>query len=158
MTLSELSIRRPVLAIVTSLLIITAGAAALLNIPIRELPDVDSAVVTVTTTYTGASPQIIDTDITEVIESSVAGVSGIKSIESQSRRGRSRTVIEFETGRNIDEAANDVRDAVGRVRGNLPDGVDEPTVVKNDSDSDPVMRLAVSSTKHSPEEISDYVS
>lgn len=157
MTLSELSIRRPVLAIVTSLLIVTAGLASLLSIPVRELPDVDSAVVTVTTTYTGASPQIVDTDITEIVESSVAGVSGVKSIASQSRRGRSRTVIEFEIGRNIDEAANDVRDAVGRIRGNMPEGADEPIVVKNDSDSDPVMRLAVLSDRHSPEEITDYV-
>ncbi len=157
MTLSDLSIRRPVLAIVASLLIITAGVAALFSIPIRELPDVDSAVVTVTTMYTGASPQVVDTDITEIVESSVAGVSGIKSISSQSRRGRSRTVIEFQTGRNIDEAANDVRDAVGRVRGQLPDGVDEPVVVKSDSDADPVMRIAVASTRHSPEEITDYI-
>lgn len=157
MTLSDLSIRRPVLAIVASLLIITAGVAALLSIPVRELPDVDSAVVTVTTNYAGASPQIIDTDITELIESSVAGVSGVKSISSQSRRGRGRTIIEFQTGRNIDEAANDVRDAVGRVKGALPDEVDEPIVVKNDSDADPVMRLAVSSRNHSPEEITDYI-
>ncbi|MDF1749842.1 MAG: efflux RND transporter permease subunit [Alphaproteobacteria bacterium] len=157
MTLSDLSIRRPVLAIVASLLIITAGFASLLSIPVRELPDVDSAVVTVTTTYTGASPQIVDTDITEILESSIAGVSGVKTISSQSRRGRSQTVIEFETGRDIDQAANDVRDAVGRVRSNLPDGADEPQIVKNDSDSDPVMRLAVSSDNHSPEEITDYV-
>ena len=157
MTLSDLSIRRPVLAIVASLLIVVAGIGSLFSIPIRELPDIDSAVVTVQTYYTGASPQIVDTDITEIVESSVAGVSGVKNISSQSRRGRSRTVIEFETGRNIDEAANDVRDAVGRIRGDLPDGADEPTVVKNDSDSDPVMRLAVSSDRHSPEEITDYV-
>ncbi|NQW00652.1 MAG: efflux RND transporter permease subunit [Rhodospirillales bacterium] len=157
MTLSDISIRRPVLAIVISLLIVTAGAASLLSIPVRELPDVDSAVVTVTTTYTGASPQIIDTDITEIIESSVAGVSGVKSLASQSRRGRSRTVIEFDTGRNIDEAANDVRDAVGRVRDNLPEGTTEPIVVKNDSDADPVMRLAVLSDRHTPEQITDYV-
>ncbi len=157
MTLSDLSIRRPVLAIVTSLLIITAGVASLFSIPVRELPDVDSAVVTVTTMYTGASPKIVDTDITEIIESSVSGVSGVKTIQSTSRRGRSSTVIEFETGRNIDEAANDVRDAVGRVRANLPDGVDEPRIIKNDSDADPVMRLAVVSDRHSPEEITDYV-
>lgn len=157
MTLSDLSIRRPVLAIVISLLIVTTGAAALLSIPVRELPDVDSAVITVTTTYTGASPQIVDTDITEIIESSVAGVAGVKSLASQSRRGRSRTVIEFETGRNIDEAANDVRDAVGRVRDKLPDETNEPVVVKNDSDSDPVMRLAVVSNRHTPEKITDFV-
>ncbi|NVK19473.1 MAG: efflux RND transporter permease subunit [Methylocystaceae bacterium] len=157
MTLSDLSIRRPVLAIVTSLLIITAGVATIFNIPVRELPDVDSAVVTISTEYTGASPRIVDTDITEIIESSVAGVSGVKSIQSSSRRGRSRTVIEFETGRDIDQAANDVRDAVGRVRASLPEEVDEPRVIKSDSDADPVMRLAVVSDRHSPEEITDYV-
>lgn len=157
MNLSDISIRRPVLAIVASLLIVTAGIASILGIPIRELPDVDSAVVTVTTTYVGASPQIVDTDITELIESSVAGVSGVKTISSESRRGRSQTVIEFEVGRAIDEAANDVRDAVGRVRGDLPESVEEPIVVKNDSNADPVMRLAVLSDRHSPQEITDYV-
>lgn len=157
MTLSELSIRRPVLAIVSSLLIITAGIASVFSIPIRELPDVDTAVITITTYYTGASPKIVDTDITEVIESSISGVSGVKSIQSQSRRGRARTVIEFESGRDIDEATNDIRDAVGRIRSKLPEGVDEPAIVKSDSDADPVMRLAVVSDRHKPEEITDYV-
>jgi multidrug efflux pump len=157
MTLSDLAIRRPVLALVASLLIVVLGVASLLTLPVRELPDVDSAVVTVVTTYTGATPKIVDTDITEIVESSVAGVSGIKTISSQSRRGRSSTVIEFETGRDIDEAANDVRDAVGRIRANLPEGADEPQVIKSDSDADPVMRLAVTSDRHSPEEITDFV-
>ena len=157
MTLSDLSIRRPVLAIVASLLIVVSGIASLLSVPVRELPDVDAAVVTVSTEYTGASPQIVDTDITEVVESSIAGVAGVKTIGSQSRRGRSRTVIEFEIGRDIDEAANDVRDAVGRIRANLPDGAGEPRIIKNDSDADPVMRIAVTSDRQSPEEISDFV-
>jgi multidrug efflux pump len=156
MTLSDLSIRRPVLALVASLMIVVMGVASLLSIPVRELPDVDSAVVTVTTLYTGASPQIVDTDITEIVESSVAGVSGVKTISSQSRRGRSRTVVEFETGRDIDEAANDVRDAVGRIRASLPEAADEPRIIKNDSDADPVMRIAISSSRHSPEDITDY--
>ena len=157
MTLSDLSIRRPVLAVVASLLIVVFGIASLFSIPVRELPDVDAAVVTVSTEYTGASPQIVDTDITEIVESSIAGVAGVKIIGSQSRRGRSRTVIEFEIGRDIDEAANDVRDAIGRIRANLPDGADEPRVIKNDSDADPVMRIAVTSDRQSPEEISDFV-
>ncbi len=157
MTLSDLSIRRPVLAIVASLLIVVFGIASLFSIPVRELPDVDAAVVTVSTVYTGASPQIVDTDITEIVESAIAGVAGVKVIGSQSRRGRSRTVIEFEIGRNIDEAANDVRDAIGRIRANLPDGADEPRVIKNDSDADPVMRIAVTSDRQSPEEITDFV-
>jgi multidrug efflux pump len=157
MTLSDLSIRRPVLATVASLLIMVLGIGALFRLPIRELPDIDSAIVTVTTELKGAAPEIVDTDITEVIEGAVAGISGVKSITSQSRRGRSRTVIEFEIGRNPDEAANDVRDSVGRVRGDLPVDVEEPRIVKSDSDGDPVMRLAVTSTRMTPPEITDYV-
>jgi len=156
-SLSEIAIRRPVTTIVASLLIITAGIASLQSIPIRELPDVDASVVTVTTRYQGASPEVIDTEITEVIESAVSGVSGVDSISSQSRRGRSRTVIQFSPGRNIDEAANDIRDAVGRARRSLPEDIENPAVVKNDSDADPVMRIAVASSKHSPEQITDYV-
>ena len=155
--LSDIAIRRPVTTIVASLLIVTAGLAALQSIPIRELPDVDRSVVTVTTGYKGASPQVIDTDITEVIESSISGVAGVESLSSQSRRGRSRTVVEFQSGRKIDEAANDIRDAVGRARGALPDDIDEPVILKSDSDADPVMRIGVSSSRHSPEEITDYV-
>ncbi len=157
MTLSELSIRRPVLAAVVSLLIIVAGLASLNAISVRELPDVDSSVVSVTTTYVGAAPEVVDTDITEIVDSAVAGISGVKTITSTSQRGRSRTTIEFELGRDIDQAANDVRDAVGRVRGQLPDEVDEPQVVKSDSDADPVMRLAVYSDRQSPEEVTDYL-
>jgi len=157
MTLSELSIRRPVLAAVFSLLIIVFGVAGVTQIPIRELPDIDAAVVTVLTEYTGAAPEIVDSDITEIIDGAVSGISGVKTIASQSSRGRSTTTIEFELDRNIDEAANDVRDAVGRVRARLPDEVDEPRVIKNDSDSDPVMRLAVTSTRMDPAEVTDYI-
>ena len=157
MTLSELSIRRPVLAAVVSLLIVVAGLAALNKISLRELPDVDASVVSVTTTYTGAAPNIVDTDITEVIDSAVAGVSGVKTITSTSQRGRSTTTVEFELGRDIDAAANDVRSAVARVRGDLPTEADEPQVVKNDSDADPVMRLAVYSDSQTPEEVTDYL-
>jgi len=155
--LSDLAIRRPVLAAVASLLIIVFGIGVLNSIPVRELPDIDTAVVTITTTYRGAAPEVIDTDITEIIEGSVAGVAGVKTISSSSRRGRSRVVVEFEVGNDIDAAANDVRDAVSRVRADLPTDTDEPQVVKNDADSDPVMRLAVTSERLSAAEITDYV-
>ncbi|HEX5796413.1 MAG TPA: efflux RND transporter permease subunit [Geminicoccaceae bacterium] len=156
MTLSDFCIRRPVFASVLSLLIVVLGLASLLRLPVRELPDVDSAVVSVLTTYTGAAPGIVDTEITELVEGAVAGIAGIKTISSESRRGRGRTVIEFEPGRDIDEAANDVRDAVARVRGDLPDEADEPQITKSDSDSDPVMRIAITSDRLSAAEITDY--
>ncbi len=157
MTLSELSVRRPVLASVFSLLIIVFGLAALLRLPIRELPDIDAAVVSITTEYTGAAPEVVDTDITEIIDSAVAGISGVKTISSQSRRGRSQTTVEFELGRNVDQAANDIRDAVGRVRSKLPVDAEEPQVIKQDDDADPVMRLAITSNRMSESEITDYV-
>ncbi len=157
MTLSALSVRRPVLAAVASLLIIVFGLAALNSLPIRELPDVDNAVVTVSTTYRGAAPEVIDTEITETVEGAIASITGIRSISSESRQGRSQVTIEFNTGRDIDAAANDVRDAVGRVRGQLPDEADEPQVVKSDADGDPVMRLAVTSDRMTTAEISDYI-
>ena len=128
-----------------------------MRLPVRELPDVDAATVSVSTVYTGAAPEIVDTDITEVIEGAVAGIAGVKTISSQSRRGRGRTAIEFEPDRNIDEAANDVRDAVARVRGDLPDEVEEPQITKSDSDDDPVLRIAITSDRLTPAEITDYV-
>lgn len=155
--LSDLAIRRPVLAAVASLLIIVFGIGALTQLPVRELPDIDTAVVSVRTTYTGAAPEIVDIDITEVLEGSIAGIAGVKTISSQSRRGRSTVTVEFEVGRDIDQAANDVRDAVARVRADLPNDVGEPQVVKNDADADPVMRLAVVNPNMNAAEITDYV-
>ena len=157
MTLSDISVRRPVLAAVASLLLIVFGIAALRDIPVRELPDVDNAVVTVTTNYRGAAPEVIDTDITETVEGAVASISGIRSISSESRQGRSRVTIEFEAGQDIDVAANDVRDAVGRVRDDLPEEAEAPEVEKSDADSDPVMRLAVTSDRMTTAEITDYI-
>ena len=157
MTLSDISIRRPVLAAGVSLWIVIFGLAALRSGPVRELPDVDNAVVTVTTTYRGAAPEVIDTDLTETIEGAIASISGIRSISSESRQGRSRVTIEFDSGTDIDVAANDVRDAVGRVRGDIPEEADEPQVVKSDADADPVMRLAITSDRMTTAEITDYI-
>ena len=157
MTLSDISVRRPVLAAVASLLIVIFGITALREISVRELPDVDNAVVTVTTTYRGAAPEVIDTDLTETIEGAIASISGIRTISSESRQGRSRVTIEFDSGTDIDVAANDVRDAVVRVRGDLLEEADEPQVVKSDADADPVMRLAVTSDRMTTAEITDYL-
>ncbi|EAP78269.1 efflux RND transporter permease subunit [Roseovarius nubinhibens] len=157
MTLSDISVRRPVLATVANLLLIVFGLSALGGIAIRELPDVDNAVVTVTTSYLGATSEVIDTDITETVEGAVASISGIRSISSESRQGQSRVTIEFEAGRDVDVAANDVRDAVGRIRDDLPEEADAPEVEKSDADADPVMRLAVVSDRMTTAEITDYL-
>ena len=156
MTLSELSIKRPVFATVICLLTVVFGIASLLGLPIRELPDIDYAVVTVSVGYEGAAPGIVDTEIVETVEGAVAGIAGIKTISSSSRRGRGRTVIEFEPDRDIDEAANDVRDAVGRIRGRLPEDADEPRITKSDDDDDPVMRIGITSDRMDPAELTDY--
>ncbi|MFO7640649.1 MAG: efflux RND transporter permease subunit [Candidatus Competibacteraceae bacterium] len=153
MFLSDLFIQRPVFALVVSLLIVVGGVMALRELPVRELPDVDASVVTVTTRYTGAAPGIIDTEITEVIEGAVARVDGVRRIESNSREGVGRTVVVFSPERDIDSAAADVRDAVGAVANRLPDEADEPRVVKADSDSQPVMRISLTSDRLSAEEL-----
>ncbi|MFN3207936.1 MAG: efflux RND transporter permease subunit [Roseovarius sp.] len=157
MTLSDIAVRRPVLAAVASLLILVFGLAAVQGIPVRELPDVDNAVVTVTTEYRGAAPEVIDTDITETLEGAVAAITGLRSISSESRQGRSRITLEFETTRDLDNAANDVRNAIGGVTGQLPEEAEEPRVVKSDADADPVMRLAVTSDRMTTAEITDYI-
>jgi len=156
MTLSELSIKRPVFATVLSLLTVVFGVASLLGLPIRELPDIDYAVVTVSVDFEGAAPGIVDTEIVEVIEGAVAGIAGIETLSSSSQRGRGRTVIEFDAARDIDEAANDVRDAIGRIRGRLPDDADEPRITKSDDDDDPVMRIGITSDRMNPAELTDY--
>ncbi len=156
MTLAALAVRRPVLSIVLSLLIVVLGLGGLQRLPVRELPDVESAQVSVITTYLGAAPEVVDTQITEVIEAAVSGVDGVDTIRSISSLGRSRTVVEFVPGRDVDQAANDIRDVVGRVLPRLPDGADPPQVVKADSDSDPIMRLSLVSDRAEPEEITDY--
>ncbi|MEM9626792.1 MAG: efflux RND transporter permease subunit [Pseudomonadota bacterium] len=154
--LSDLAIKRPVLAMVVSLLIVVFGLASLLELPIRELSDIEYPTVTVSVGYEGAAPGVIDTEIVEPVESAIAGIAGVETIVSQSRRGSARTVITFAAGRNIDEAANDVRDAVGRVRGRLPDDAGEPRIAKSDDDDDPVMRIGVISDRMTPPELTDY--
>ncbi|MBB95020.1 MAG: multidrug transporter AcrB [Rhodobacteraceae bacterium] len=156
MSLPDMSIRRPVLATVLNLLIVLIGAVALTRLPVRELPQVDSARLSIVVNYTGASPDVVDSQVASVVEGALAGISGLESIETESERGRSRTVLIFESSRDIDSAANDVRTAMDRAARNLPDGADAPIVWKNDSQSDPVVRLSLSSASMSPLELSDY--
>ncbi|MDQ2696721.1 MAG: efflux RND transporter permease subunit, partial [Pseudomonadota bacterium] len=155
MAMSDVFIRRPVLATVVSALIVVGGAIALRDLPVRELPDVDASVVTVTTQYTGAAPAVIDTEITEAVEAAVAQVDGIRRIQSTSRDGAGQTTAVFDPSRNIDAATADVRDAVGEIANRLPADADEPRVVKADADSQPMMRVALTSDRLSAEELTD---
>jgi multidrug efflux pump len=156
MRISEMSIRRPVLAIVISLLLIIFGLVSLQRLSTREYPDIDRPVVSVTTNYSGASAAVIETKITQPIEDSVSGIEGILKIESDSEDERSQVRIEFDIGRDIDAAANDVRDRVSRVMGMLPEESDPPEVIKADASADPVMLVSLSSDSMSMLEVTDY--
>ncbi|MGM0951383.1 MAG: efflux RND transporter permease subunit [Pseudomonadota bacterium] len=156
MVLSDLSIKRPVFATVLSLLVVVFGIAALLGLPVREYPDIDPPVVSISTDYTGAAAEVVDTQITQVIEGAISGVEGIRSIESSTEQGESRTSIEFNTSRDVDIAANDVRDAVSRVSNQLPDEADPPVVRKADSDARPMMWITLLSDVWDAAELSDY--
>ncbi|MBB2700561.1 efflux RND transporter permease subunit [Rhizobium phaseoli] len=154
---TALFVRRPILALVFNTLMVVAGLAAYVGVEVRELPDVDRPVVTVRTTFDGASPQTIDQELTKVIEGAVARVSGLKSISSTSSFGQSRVTLEFSDAIDLAVAANDVRDAIGRITQNLPDEADAPQIVKADSDSSAIMRLAVTSTKLNMDDLTQLV-
>jgi multidrug efflux pump len=152
--ISEISIERPVLATVMSLVIVLVGAIALSRLPNRELPDVDPPVVSVSTVYRGAAPEVVETSVTQPLEDELIGIEGIRHITSLSREQVSDITIEFELSRDVDEAANDVRDRVARVRRTLPDEVDDPVVAKRDSDASPIMWIALSGERYSQIELS----
>lgn len=156
MRLSDISIKRPVFATVLSLLLIAFGVLSFQTLPLREYPDIDTPIVSVSTNYPGASAEIVETKITQVIEDEVSGIEGIRSIQSSSEEGRSRIDIEFIIERDIDIAANDVRDRVSRVLDRLPDEADPPEVSKSDSDSQPIMWFNLMSPTRTSLELSDY--
>jgi multidrug efflux pump len=156
MRISEVSIRRPVFAMVISLLLIIFGLVSLDRLAIREYPDIDRPVVSVTTRYSGASAPVIETKVTQIIEDSIAGIEGILKIESESQDERSQVRIEFDVSREIDGAANDVRDRVSRIMGDLPQEADPPEVIKADASADPVMFVSFSAASMSLLEITDY--
>lgn len=150
-------IRRPILTAVLNLLIMIAGLAALMGVEVRELPDVDTPVVSIDTRYPGATPETIDAEVTSIIEAAVAQVDGVISISSDSSRDRSRVVAEFSPRVDINIAATDVKNAVSSVTGRLPQDVEDPNVVKADNDSSPIMRLAVSGGAMSAADLADLV-
>ncbi len=145
--LPGLSIRRPTLIVVVNLLIAIAGLSALFAVEVRELPDVDRPVVMVRAFFDGASPETMDAEVTSVIEGAVARVSGVKAINSASEENNARIRAEFSPDVALDVAANDVREAVARITRRLPDGVEDVTVVKADTDASPIIRLALVSDR-----------
>lgn len=156
MWISDLSIRRPVLATVMSLLLLLLGLVSLSFLSVREYPDIDPPVVSVTTVYPGASAEIMETTITERLEDELIGIEGIRSMVSSSREGVSSVIIEFELERSVDTAAQDVRDRVSRARGQLPNDVEEPIIAKQDTDASAIIWLSLYGKNYSPLQITDY--
>ncbi len=153
MILSEISIKRPVFATVVNVLLILLGIVGLMRLGVREYPKIDSPVVSIATTYTGASPEIMETQVTKIIEDSVSGIEGIDYMNSTSQRARSVINITFNASRDLEQAANDVRDRVSRAKRSLPEEVSEPVIQKSDADADAVITLSLTSDRHTPVEM-----
>jgi len=156
MMISDLSIRRPVFATVVSLLMIVLGLIAFSRLPLRELPNIDPPVVSVDTTYAGASAGVVETRITQVLEDALSGIEGVETIQSQSRNGRSSITLDFTLTRDIEGAANDVRDAVSRVADRLPTEADAPQVAKVEGDAEVIMWMNFSSPNLDSLALTDY--
>ncbi|MEQ2007176.1 MAG: efflux RND transporter permease subunit [Limisphaerales bacterium] len=153
MILPQISIRRPVLTTMMSLALILFGLIALQRLPVRELPDIDPPIVSVTTVYPGANAAVVETEVTERMEEEINNIEGIKTLTSQSREEVSTITIEFDLSRDVDQAAQDVRDRVSRVRGKLPQTIKEPIVAKQDADALAVIWIGVNSATFTPLEL-----
>ncbi|HVY08217.1 MAG TPA: efflux RND transporter permease subunit [Burkholderiales bacterium] len=156
MILSEISIKRPVLATVMSLVIVLVGFLSYSRMAVREYPNIDPPVVSVRTVYKGATAQVVESAVTQPLEDSLSGIEGIKTIKSNSREEVSQITITFLTTREVDAAAADVRDRVARVRKQLPEAIDEPVVSKIEADAQAIIWIAVTSDRASPMEITDF--
>jgi len=152
----ELFIRRPVFATVMSLIVVLIGVVSYSRLTVREYPNIDEPIVSVRTDYLGASAEIIETQVTQVLESSIAGIEGIETITSSSEPEESRITVRFRLSTDPDVAASDVRDRVARVRGRLPAEIEEPVIAKVEADAQAVIYIAFTSDRHQPIEISDY--
>jgi multidrug efflux pump len=157
MMLSDISVRRPVLAAVAAIMLCVVGLACFASLTVRELPSVDPPVVSISTNYRGASAEVIEERITQVIERQVAGIQGIDRVTSSSRDGQSRINVSFTLDRDLDAAANDVRDAVSRVASQLPDEADSPQIAKANADASPIIIVSVTSPTMNRLQLSDYV-
>jgi multidrug efflux pump len=151
--IAEVCIERPVLATVMSLVIVLFGGISLLRLTNRELPSIDPPIVSVTTVFPGAAPEVVETSVTDVLEDQVNGIEGVKVVTSVSREQVSQITVEFELGRDLEAAANDVRDRVARARNALPEEIDDPVVAKRDSDAQAVMWLALSGEQYDQVEL-----
>jgi multidrug efflux pump len=156
MNLSDISIKRPVLAVVMSLLLIVLGVMSFMRLTLRELPNIDPPVVSVEVNYPGASAAVVETRITQILEDALAGIEGIETIESRSQNGSSQITIEFKLTRDIEAAANDVRDKISRVVDRMPDEADPPEVQKVEADADVILWLNMRSTKMDTLQLTDY--
>jgi multidrug efflux pump len=156
MILSDFSVRRPVFATVMSLALVILGLAALNILPVRQYPDIDPPVVSIETTYRGASADVVETKVTQIIEDRISGLEGIEKLTSSSREERSSIRVEFNLKRDVDEAANDIRDRVSRALNELPDEADPPEIAKVDNDTRAVMYLNLTSNRMSGLEITDH--
>src|SRR5258706_601832 len=157
MTLPEICIRRPVFATVLSIVVLLIGLISYSRLSVREYPRIDEPVVTVETRYLGASAEVMESQITKVLEDSLAGIEGVDVMTSFSRSETSQITVRFKLSRNPDAAAADVRDKVSRVRARLPDGIDEPVIAKVEADAFPIMWLAASTKTKTSIEGTDYV-
>ena len=156
MKISEISVRRPVLATVMSLTLILLGLISYQRLGVREYPRIEEPVITVESTYRGASAEIIESQVTQPLEDSLSGIEGIDYMTSISRSEKSQITVRFRLDREVDAAANDVRDRVARVRGRLPEDIDEPVIAKVEADAQPIIYLAFSSDRHSALDVTDF--
>ena len=155
MKLSDLSIRRPVLASMLSLALVLFGALGYFQLSVREFPDVDPPIVSVSTVLPGANPQVVESAVTDILEEELSTVEGLRTLTSSSQEGVSNITLEFNLDRDVEAAAQDTRDKVARVRERLPEDVEEPVVAKQDADAQPFFWLALSGANYDLLQLSD---
>lgn len=158
MKLTDICIRRPVLSTVMSLIIVLIGIVSYDRLQLRQYPNVDQPKISIFTQLEGAGPEIIETQVTKILENAFAGIEGLELMTSRSEIGESRINLTFKLDRNIDDAANDVRDKIGRIKNKLPNDITDPRIKKQDADAAPFIYLALSSDRHDVKDIADFAS
>ncbi|MEM0950551.1 MAG: efflux RND transporter permease subunit [Cyanobacteria bacterium P01_H01_bin.74] len=156
MWIADVCVKRPVLATVISILMVLFGAVSYTFLTVREYPDIDPPIVSVSTVYTGANAGVMETTVTERLEEELIGIEGVRSMTSVSNEGNSNVVLEFELERDVNVAAQDVRDRVNRARNNLPNDVEEPIITKQDSDASAIIWMGLAGENYTPLQITDY--